>query len=93
MANLAIFKSPEPPKKQSEVKYFFLHLNSGNRYLHWSIKTLSKTIISIGENGPSKKNHTEHKYSVFFFESWNNKTARISGQNPERFDCPFIYIK
>ena len=32
---------------------------------------LLKTVISIAENWLNKKNHTEHKYSVFF-ESQNN---------------------
>ena len=37
-------------------------------------KTISaQTIISIGENWLNKKNHTEHKYSVFF-ESRNKNT-------------------
>ena len=70
-ANLTIFKLPELYKKRLEVKYLFKFELKKAMSLMGFEKFLLKTITLIGENLLSKKEHTEHKHSVFF-ESRNN---------------------
>ena len=69
MANLANFKLPKLSKNSSEVKYLFKIGES--IFLMGSGKFLLKIKVSIAENWLNKKNHLEHKYSIFF-ESRNN---------------------
>ena len=71
MANLAVFKHPEFYNKLSEVKYLFtLELKKSISSMGYK-KFLLKIIISMKIDW-IKKNHTEHKYFIFF-ESWNKK--------------------
>ena len=50
-------------------------------------KFFLKSIFSIGENWLNKKNHTEHKYSVFL-ESQNKKMIELANLLKKRQSFP-----